>query len=206
LRQSCGSPAGFRAPATFQPAGAPEFEDVAIFALRGLRGGVEALLKVFGGEILGFAHQVIGSFSRRVHVSRPQRGTQVLRCRPGIVASAALVKVPALRCTAGALHRVRDTSVVSDKHIRSRAAFASELCDHHASSKTQPLARTKARGAERRKTQSNHCPPRKTSVRNERRLSAFGAEARHRMRCLRNDSACGARSPSGAPLRLSSGL
>jgi hypothetical protein len=140
-----------------------------------LRGGVEALLKVFGGEILGFAHQVIGSFSRRVHVSRPQRGTQVLRCRPGIVASAALVKVPALRCTAGALHRVRDTSVVSDKHIRSRAAFASELCDHHASSKTQPLARTKARGAERRKTQSNHCPPRKRGPAHEGREIAEAA-------------------------------
>ena len=42
---------------------------------------------------------------------------------------------------------------------RSRGANASELCHHQASSKTQPLARRKARGAERRKTQSNHCPP-----------------------------------------------
>jgi hypothetical protein len=43
---------GFRGPARFQPAGAPEREDVAIFALRRFRGGVKALLKVLGGECL----------------------------------------------------------------------------------------------------------------------------------------------------------
>jgi hypothetical protein len=40
------------AAAGFQPAGVPEREDVAIFALCRLRGGIEPFLKVFGGEFL----------------------------------------------------------------------------------------------------------------------------------------------------------
>jgi len=93
----------------------------------------------------------------------------------------------------------------NDDANRSRGAKASELCDHEASSNTQPLARKKARGAERRKTHPTNV--RRTNMRAQaRRLSAFGAEARRRKRCLRNASACGARSPPGAPLRLSSGL
>ena len=40
----------------------------------------------------------------------------------------------------------------NDDANRSRGAKASELCDHEASSNTQPLARKKARGAERQKT------------------------------------------------------
>src|SRR6516162_3187222 len=40
----------------------------------------------------------------------------------------------------------------NDEQKHSRGAKASELCDHQASSNTQPLAQKKARGAERRKT------------------------------------------------------
>src|SRR5262249_27923380 len=40
----------------------------------------------------------------------------------------------------------------NDEGNRSRGAKASELCGHQASPKTQPLARRKARGAERQKT------------------------------------------------------
>ena len=43
----------------------------------------------------------------------------------------------------------------------SRRQTRPSFCHHHAKQKTQPLARRKARGAERRKTQSNYCPPRK---------------------------------------------
>jgi hypothetical protein len=92
----------------------------------------------------------------------------------------------------------------NDEQKRSRGANASELCDHQASSKTQPLARRKRgeRSAERRIQPMSAAQTACAT----RRLSAFWAEARHRQRCLRNASACGARSPSGAPLRLSSGL
>ena len=47
--------ASLGAPAGFEPTRAPEFEDVTIFALRGHGGGVEALLKVFGGEGLSYS-------------------------------------------------------------------------------------------------------------------------------------------------------
>ena len=89
---------------------------------------------------------------------RAQRSTQGLRCRPGSSRARACERSRLCGASHDALHRVRDTSVMSNKK-RSRGANASELCHHQASSKTQPLARRKARGAERRKTQSNHCPP-----------------------------------------------
>ena len=79
----------------------------------------------------------------------------------------------------------------NDERNRSRGAFAPELCDHHARSKTQPLARRKSEGSGAPKDAIQPMSAAQTSARKWRRLSAFGAEARRRIRCLRNASASG---------------
>jgi hypothetical protein len=72
-----------------------------------------------------------------------------MRCRPGIVTNAEFAKVPDLRCTADALHRVRDTS----DHARqaysfSRRLFARSITTTH--KKNSPPAIRGRRSAERR--------------------------------------------------------
>ena len=76
---------------------------------------------------------------------------------PGIVTNAEFAKVPDLRCTADALHRVRDTS----DHARQAYSFSrrairpSSVNDHAIQEKRR---RRQKREAKRRKAHANHLP------------------------------------------------
>jgi len=95
-----------------------------------------------------------------------------MRCRPGIVTNAESAKVPDLRRTANALHRVRDTSQRRAQKLHSRDARAPELCPPPRTEKIR-LRRKGRRSAERRMCQS--CP---RSSDKRRRLPMLSARLR----------------------------
>ena len=117
-----------------------------------------------------------------------------MRCRPGIVTNAEFAKVPDLRCTADALHRVRDTS----DHARQAYSFSRRLFARALSRpRTRKLAPGNKREAKRRKAHANHVP---RNISKRRRLLMYRRQvyAVCATYLLRGCAPYGARSPSGA--------